>query len=55
MCPWLGLAPKHEISGGKVLKNRTLKTKNRAGQALRMAAQSVKQANTPFGAMYRRL
>jgi transposase len=30
---WLGLAPKHEISGGKVLKNKTLKTKNRAGQA----------------------
>lgn len=43
-CSWLGLAPKHEISGGKVLKNKTLKTKNRAGQAFRMAAQSVKQA-----------
>ncbi len=26
---WLGLAPKHEISGGKVLKNKMLKTKNR--------------------------
>ena len=37
-CSWLGLAPKHEISGGKVLKNHTLKTKNRAGQAFRMAA-----------------
>ena len=54
-CSWLGLAPKHEISGGKVLKNKTLKTKNRAGQALRMAAQSVKQADCVFGAMYRRL
>jgi hypothetical protein len=32
-CSWLGLAPKHDNSGGKVLKNRTLKTKNRAGQA----------------------
>jgi hypothetical protein len=31
-CSWLGLAPKHEISGGKMLKNKTLKTKNRAGQ-----------------------
>ena len=40
-CSWLGLAPKHEISGGKVLKNKTLKTKNRAGQACRLAAQSV--------------
>jgi hypothetical protein len=52
---WLGLAPKHEISGGKVLNNRTLKTKNRAGQAFRMAAQSVKKADCPFGVMYRRL
>ena len=52
---WLGLAPKHEISGGKVLKNKTLKTKNRAGQAFRMAANSVKQADCAFGVMYRRL
>jgi len=54
-CSWLGLAPKHEISGGKVLKNKTLKTKNRAGQAFRMAAQSVKQAECIFGVLYRRL
>jgi len=54
-CSWLGLAPKHEISGGKVLKNKTLKTKNRAGQAFRMAANSVKQADCIFGVMYRRL
>ncbi|HEX6034971.1 MAG TPA: IS110 family transposase [Anaerolineales bacterium] len=54
-CSWLGLAPKHEISGGKVLKNKTLKTKNRAGQAFRMAAQSVKQADCVFGVFYRRL
>jgi transposase len=54
-CSWLGLAPKHEISGGKVLKNNTLKTKNRAGQAFRMAATSVKQAECVFGVFYRRL
>jgi len=54
-CSWLGLAPKHDITGGKVLSNRTLKTKNRAGQAFRMAAQSVKKADCPFGVMYRRL
>ena len=54
-CSWLGLAPKHEISGGKVLKNKTLKTKNRAGQAFRLAANSVKQADCVFGVMYRRL
>jgi transposase len=54
-CSWLGLAPKHDISGGKVLNNKTLKTQNRAGQAFRMAAQSVKKADCPFGALYRRL
>jgi transposase len=54
-CSWLGLAPKHEISGAKVLKNKTLKTKNRAGQAFRMAAQSVKKSDCVFGALYRRL
>lgn len=54
-CSWLGLAPKHDISGGKVLKNGTLKTKNRAGQAFRMAAQSVKKAECPFGVFYRRV
>jgi len=54
-CSWLGLAPKHDVSGGKILNNRTIKTKNRAGQAFRMAAQSVKKADNPFGALYRRL
>lgn len=54
-CSWLGLAPKHEILGAKVLKNKTLKTKNRAGQAFRMAAQSVKKADCVFGSLYRRL
>ncbi len=53
-CSWLGIAPKHEISGGKVLKKKTLKTKNRAGQAFRMAANSVKKSDTIFGAMYKR-
>lgn len=34
-CAWLGLAPHHEISGGKVLRRSTLQPRNRAGQALR--------------------
>src|SRR3970282_637765 len=54
-CSWLGLAPKHKISGGKVLKNNTLKTQNRAGQPSRMAAQSVKQGGCMLGVLYRRL
>jgi transposase len=53
-CSWLGLAPKREISGGKVLKERTMKTKNRAGQAFRLAANSVIRADCYFGALYRR-
>ena len=54
-CSWLGLAPKNEISGGKILVSRTLKTRNRAGQAFRLAAVSVMRANCVFGAFYRRL
>jgi transposase len=53
-CSWLGLAPRNEISGGKVLKNKTLKTHNRAGQAFRMVAGSVMRADCAFGAYYRR-
>ena len=53
-CSWLGLAPKREISGGKILKEGTLKTRNRAGQALRLAATSVMRADCHFGALYRR-
>jgi transposase len=52
---WLGLAPKNDISGGKVLKSRTMKNRNRAAQAFRMAAQSVIRADCAFGAFYRRL
>jgi transposase len=54
-CSWLGLAPHNDISGGKVLRSRTLKTHNRAGQAFRQAAASVIRADCAFGAFYRRL
>lgn len=53
-CSWLGLAPKNEISGGKVLRNHIQKSRNRAGQAFRMAASSVMRADCAFGAFYRR-
>jgi transposase len=53
-CAWLGLAPHHEISGGKILRNRTLKTDNRAGQAFRQAAACVIRSDSAFGAFYRR-
>jgi transposase len=55
-CSWLGLAPHNDISGGTVLRSRTLKTHNRAGQAFRLAAQSVSRSpHSVFGAFYRRI
>jgi transposase len=50
---WLGLAPRNEISGGKVLRSRTRKVANRATQAFRQAAQSVSRSDTAIGAYYR--
>ena len=55
VCSWLGLAPKHAISGGKVLKSRTMKNRTRAAQAFRMAAQLVVRADGACGAFSRRL
>jgi transposase len=54
-CAWLGLAPRHEISGGKVLRRHTLKTHNRAGQAFRLAAQAAGRSRSGVGAFYRRM
>jgi len=51
---WLGLCPHNDVSGGKVLKSRTQKTKNRANTALRLAAQAVSHSNSWLGAFYRR-
>lgn len=51
---WLGLAPRNDISGGKILRSRTLPSRNRAGQAFRQAATAVARGSTAFGAYYRR-
>jgi transposase len=50
---WLGLAPRNDISGGRVLRSRTMKVASRANQAFRMAAQSVARTNTALGAYFR--
>jgi transposase len=52
-CSWLGLVPRNDISGGKVLRSRTKKVVSRANQAFRMAAQAVNRTDTAFGAYYR--
>lgn len=54
-CAGLGRAPRHEISGGKVVRRATLKTCNRAGQAVRLAAQAVSRSHNSLGAYYRRM
>ena len=51
---WLGLAPHNDISGGKVLRSHPLKVRNRAAQALRLAAQALGRTQTALGAYYRR-
>ena len=52
---WLGLCPGTKISGGKVLSSATKRCANRAAQALRMAAQSLRRSQSALGAYHRRL
>ena len=54
-CSWLGWAPHHDITGGRVVRRRTLKVRNRAAQALRLAAQGLSRSQTALGAFYRRI
>jgi transposase len=52
---WLGLAPNTKISGGKVISSRIMKKKHHAGQAFRMAANSLYHSKSPLGDYYRRI
>jgi len=52
---WLTLAPKRDISGGKVIRNIPAAGRNRVANALRMAAESLSRSNSYLGARYRRL
>jgi transposase len=52
---WLGLAPNHEISGGKILSNRTRRVANRAANVLRLIALTVGRSDTVWGHFYRRI
>jgi hypothetical protein len=49
------LAPHNDKSGGKVLRSRTKKTKNKANLAFRLAAQSLSRSQSAVGAFYRRM
>jgi transposase len=51
----LGLSPNNKISDGKVVGREKRKSKNRAGQALRLAAGTLLNSDSYLGAQYRRL
>src|SRR6266705_2402607 len=52
---WLELAPRRDVSGGKVLRQKSRKSNNRVATALRMAAQSLWRSDSYLGARYRHL
>jgi transposase len=52
---WLALAPNTKISGGKVISSKVPKKKHYAGQAFRIAANSLYNSKTPLGDYYRRI
>ncbi len=52
---WIGLAPRNEVSGGKLLKKKTRKVVSRLATALRMAATTLRTSKSYLGAQFRRL
>jgi len=52
---WLTLAPKNNISGGRLLSSRTSPSANRAAAIFRMTAMTLGRTPTALGAFYRRL
>jgi transposase len=52
---WLGLAPKRQVSGGKLIRHERRKNKNRVAAALRMAASTLEKSDSYLGARFRYL
>jgi transposase len=52
---WATLAPRHDISGGKVIRRFPAAGRQRVANALRMAAQSLCRSDSYLGARYQRL
>jgi len=50
---WLGLAPDHRISGGKVLKRHTRRGKPHAAHPFYVAALAAAKSQTPLGEFFR--
>jgi transposase len=49
---WLKLSPNRSVTGGKVIKQKPKKTKNRAAEALRMAASTLKESDSFSGSPF---
>jgi len=52
---WLNLAPKRDVSGGKVIRHTREHRTNRVGNAFRLAAQALFRSDTYLGAKFRHL
>lgn len=52
---WLMLAPRRDVSGGKVIRHHSLHGRNRVANAFRMSAESLKDSDSYLGARYRSL
>lgn len=52
---WLGLTPKRDVSGGKVIRHARDKSSNRVAGILRLAASSLLRSDSYLGARYRGL
>lgn len=52
---WLGLAPRRDISGGKLIRHALERAKNRLADVLRMAATTLLRSDSYLGARYRGL
>lgn len=52
---WLALCPGNKTSGGKVLSSKTRVSNNRAAQALKMAANTLRNSDSALGAYFRRM
>ena len=52
---WIGLSPRNDVSGGKVLKRKTRKVVSRLATVLRLAATTLRASDSYLGEQFRRL
>jgi transposase len=51
---WLELVPRNDITGGRTIRKKARKSKNRVANALRMAAETLWRSDSYLGARYRK-